>query len=435
MNKYINHLIETKGFLGLCNRFGQILHRFGFTPKKIDNCLETFIHITNEFGYKPTLCITATLFKNYPNLIHKLNNSKAELALHGFIHTDYKFLSKEKINNHLIKGKEIFKRNKTPLFGFRFPYLSYDQRALDIFGGADFLWSSNSIIYWDILDKYKFKKKNWVKFQRIIKNLYIVKDSSDYLSLPKQEDGYVEIPVSIPDDEILIDRLGIHNEKEIYHIWREILIKTYNRGELFTMQTHHERVPFFKNALKTLLREIQDFSPGIWIATLKEIAEWWKEKKFFNFQITNHDNDYYHIKANCSDKATILVKKSNPSQPASSLFENYYIINDLNFTVKSMKKPFIGVAEDSPPKLINFLREEGFILEKSSTGKNYAIFLENFNNFKEIHKKKLIEIIELSPYPIVRFWRWPHKAKSSMSITGDIDSITIFDFIRRYVLF
>ena len=106
--KYAGHLVKTKGLLGLFTRSRQIFQRFGITSKKIEQQLETFIDITGEFDCKPTLCITAILLDSYPELIDRLNHRKVELALPGFVHTDYKILSQEKIDNHLFKAKKIF---------------------------------------------------------------------------------------------------------------------------------------------------------------------------------------------------------------------------------------------------------------------------------------------------------------------------------------
>lgn len=435
--KYTEHLLRTKGFLGLYYRSRQILQRFGITSKKIENCLDTFINITtDEFGYNPTLCVTAILLDKYPKIIEKLDHKKAEMGIHGYIHTDYKILSEKRINDDLQKAKSTFKKHGIPLVGIRFPYLSWNNKTLRTIKDKDILWSSNQIICWDVLDKNSILKGSWSNFQRVIKNLYVTtRYSSNYLSLPRRIYDFVEIPISLPDDEIIIDRLGITKDTEIAQIWQKILKESNRRGELFTLQTHHERVPFFQNALRLLLKEVYSLEGKIWVASLGEISKWWREKNEFNFKITNKENNYYHIKANCLDKATILVKKTNNRDISAPLLNNYQIINNKEFSIKCDKKPIIGIAEHSPQELINFLHEEGFMVEAGLNKNNYAVYLGDYHTFNTKNEKELIDTIELSPFPLIRFWRWPNNAQSAFAITGDIDGITLFDFLNRYLSF
>jgi len=46
------------------------------------------------------------------------------------------------------------------------------------------------------------------------------------------------------------------------------------------------------------------------------------------------------------------------------------------------------------------------------------------------HFEKLIRLDEF-PGPLVRFGVWPHGNRSALSITGDIDALTIWDFLNR----
>ncbi|MGA1869147.1 MAG: polysaccharide deacetylase family protein [bacterium] len=432
---YTGHIFKTKGFPGAFSRLGQIINRFGVTSKKIDNCLDTFINITDEFGYNPTLCATAILLDSHSEVLQKLNQRNAEVAIHGYIHTDYTTLSEEEINDHFKKSKELFKNYSIPFSGFRFPYLSYNELSLNAVRRNGFLWSSNQAICWNVLDKNTIAQEKWENFQRVIDTLYTTRDASNYLSLPKIEEDCVDIPVSVPDDEIIIDRLGITDERGIGQIWHKILDASYVRGELFTLQSHHERVPFYGSALRSLLKKAKDLSPKVWIVPLKEIAAWWKEKDEFNFQITSQKKGCYHIKAHCSPRATILVKKPHTGDSSSTLFDHYNLIKEREFDITSDKKPIIGIAHHSPQGLINFLRQEGFMTEVSSDRDEYALYLDTYYTFNADDEKKLIDIIEDSPSPLLRFWRWPNKAQSALSITGDIDSITLIDFVRRYLAF
>jgi hypothetical protein len=101
--------------------------------------------------------------------------------------------------------------------------------------------------------------------------------------------------------------------------------------------------------------------------------------------------------------------------------------------MESPVRPAVGVAEDTSPQAIGFLKDEGFVVETGRERDEYALFLDNLTDFDESHEKAVIESVEQSALPLVRFWRWPEGARSAMAVTGDIDSITLIDFAMRVV--
>ena len=76
-------------------------------------------------------------------------------------------------------------------------------------------------------------------------------------------------------------------------------------------------------------------------------------------------------------------------------------------------------------KTASLLVALGFLVVGSS-----MIFMSYWNN-TEGTEKRIVEEIEQSDAPLLRYWRWPDKARSAMSVTGDIDSVTLSDFVLR----
>ena len=87
--------------------------------------------------------------------------------------------------------------------------------------------------------------------------------------LTRFKDGFIEIPVSIPDDEAMVERLGITQGKDISAIWGDILQKTYDRGDLLTLQLHPERISLCETALNDTVKQSRRFDPPVWVATLR----------------------------------------------------------------------------------------------------------------------------------------------------------------------
>ena len=74
---------------------------------------------------------------------------------------------------------------------------------------------------------------------------------------------------------------------------------------------------------------------------------------------------------------------------------------------------------------------EGHIVERSVDRGAYGIYLESVDVSDEAGKKTVIDQIENSSAPLVRLWRWPNGARSCLVVSGDIDSITLVDFMMR----
>jgi hypothetical protein len=60
--------------------------------------------------------------------------------------------------------------------------------------------------------------------------------------------------------------------------WLEILRRTYELGELFSLSLHPERIYFCEEAFRAVLSRARSLSPIVWIARLDEIASWWRSR-------------------------------------------------------------------------------------------------------------------------------------------------------------
>ena len=383
-----------------------------------------------SYNCVPSFPITAHILKRYPRLIQRLVVKEVDFAIHGYVHSDYTKLSSKNLIEHFAKSIKIFKSLNIPFCGFRCPYLKWNEEVLEVIGNLNFSWDSSQVIIWDFFKGGEVSSEKWKNYQKILSQ-YRHSDAPNCIMRPALKKNFVEIPVSLPDDDILIDRLGITNEEIIENIWEKILMATYEQGELFTLQLHPERINFCVNALESILKKARKLNPPIWIASLNDIAKWWKEKKDFSLEINERQKNRYQVKAKCSKRATILIKYSGDNNSQNDFFDGYEVTDNDMFFIESSTKPIVGISENSPIALSNFLKEEGIPFEVSNNKNKYGIYLGNFNNFSECDGREVLDIINHSSSPLVRFWRWPEKAKSTLAITGDIDAITSMDFIMR----
>jgi hypothetical protein len=389
--------------------------------------LDQYINILREHNISPTFPITAGILERHPQIVKKYSNDGVEFAIHGYQHTDYSRLSEGKLLQHLEKSVELFKKNNITFFGFRFPYLKYDKKCLDVLSKFPIKWDSSSSIYWDVISDVKVENMNWRNYEDML-NQYDYKNSSSHISLPRDHGNLLEIPVSLPDDDLL-ERLGVKGNGLAEEIWGGILAQTYLRGELFALQLHPERIFLFREALVSLIESSRQFSPRVWIAIMGDIYKWWTEKKTFSVNLNEKGNGVYEVEAKCSAQATVLVKSNGFEN--GKFYHGFDIVKERRFSIKGQRRPVIGIPNESSPELVEFLRNEGFIFEPGNEKEKYSVYLDRFKTFSEKDETEALRIIHSTNSPLIRFWRWPFGYKSALTITGDIDALTSADFFSR----
>lgn len=426
-------LSKSRGARNLLSRMGTVLARFGFSPRRFRKLLDQYCSLTRELGCVPTFPITAVVLKRHPALIREFSEAGIEFAVHGNIHVDHGVLSLEEQTRHFRKAIETFKECRLPFVGFRAPYLRVNEQTFRALGDVGFPYDSSYAFHWDVVDRTEHKEESWNEYQRVL-DFYKSRPAEDYLVLPGFFNGSVEIPVAMPDDEIADERLGIAGEKgRIGDIWRAIAEKTYASGELFTIQLHPERIMSCGGALAATIKLARKYEPPVWIATLREIAEWWQERAGFVFHVESHDRGRYCIRAECSQRATVLVKNGRVNVPVGKWYGGYSAVTAREFTLESPARPVIGVKPGSSAEAVAFLRSEGYLVEPGDRPNDYSLYLDKLEQFARTDEKKLAQRIDQSDAPLVRYWRWPGGARSAMSVTGDIDSVTLMDFVLRII--
>jgi peptidoglycan/xylan/chitin deacetylase (PgdA/CDA1 family) len=407
-----------------------VLARFGISAKRFERLLNQYYVVTRNVGCVPTFPITAVILKRHPKMIRELYKQGVEFAVHGYVHIDYGVPTLGEQVKHFQKAIDTFEECQVPFTGFRAPFLRLNDKTPQAISKLGFPYDSSRAVHWGVIEATKFAGSAWGEYERLL-DFYQSRQATKYLVLPRRTDGFIEIPVSMPDDEAMVERLGIIDRNEISRIWRTILERTYDIGELFTVQLHPERISYCEEALTDVIRQAKGLNPPVWVATLREIAEWWQERDKFAFEVHPRGDGKYRVKADCSERATVLLKNGKVNVPVDKWFDGYQSINARDFILESPVRPVIGVGRDSAPAAVSFLQSEGYIVEPGDQPDGYAIYLGNLAQFGEAGEKPLSQEIEQSAAPLLRYWRWPDRARSALSVTGDIDSITLMDFVLR----
>jgi len=431
MSNPITLAFKAKGLTTLITRSRTICSRYGLTPAKMDRALHLFSQILEQFDCGASLALTAIVLNRHRQIISNYLNRNIEFLVHGYKHIDYSRLPLDEQIAHLRCARAAFAAAGVPAVGFRSPYLRHTPQLDAAVEAAGFSFVSNQTIMWDILDREITTPYALDSYQRAI-HFYNPWSPDEQLSLPRFNGQVVEIPVSLPDDEILVDRLQGNPNDLIKNVWQTILHQNYRREELFTMMFHPERIGLCADGFSTVLAEARSLKPAVWLARLEEIATWWREYVQTTTNLKQNPDGTWHLAVTGPTGISILAREVEILGKSEPWADNYRLINEPTCLIRASTRPFVGVSPRCPPTMLDFLRQHGYIFQVSDKAHLYPVYL-NRTDFSLRDRRPLMSQIEHNSGPLVRLGRWPAGARSALSITGDIDALTLWDYGLRLI--
>ena len=418
---------EIRGPKFIWQRGKSLLERYDLKPEKAMDRIKDCVAELTEVNCAPTFFTPGIIVQRYPQFICSLQDAGVEIAVHGYHHINLRDLPVAVAVEQLMRAAHTFQRFGFETHGFRCPYMGCtDELVVSIPAGV-FGYSSNQSIYWgNVEDTYH---QDDHLFFDTLKKFYKPNDSSQKYCLPWMFSGMVEIPVCVPDDLQLYDGLQLDNAS-MADAWNRVLQRTYQRGELFNLLFHTELASILNHQFCTLIRQAQRYQPGVWIACLREINDWWREKSRFSVEITAGPASL-RLNFACSPRATILVRGIDCVKSTPIWDGNYHKLQSIILDVPAKPRPFVGLAADAPEGTVSFLRDQGYLLDAGETARSCGIYLDNESLGKLDNEVELVNAIEASSAPLVRFWRWPNGMKSALCITGDLDALSLYDYASR----
>ena len=404
--------VRSKGLGGYVARFGTIASRFGFGELEMRRALDRYVAVTESVGALPTFAIPAVVLSRHSALVGEYVRRGVEFAVHGFVHADHFTLSAEQQARDLARAVTRFRDDGIDVAGFRGPYLRYANSTNEVLRHLGFAYHSSQAIHHAVLDASHL---NSDKYRRAL-SFYRAWDADRVVSRPRDIDGLLHIPVTIPDDEILVDRLGLHADEQIA-AWRSILESSHSRGELFTVQLHPERIHHCERALRSVLSDARALG-DVWIAQLRDVAAWWNLRRTARVEIQTSARGGYTARLRGTRPLSLVVTRPGRSPEFIPTEE----------IVELESNPAIGLSPEAPEAVATFLRDEGYVVERSPERGRFGMFLRPGDGWSE---RSLLTAIAGAAGPVVRIARWPAGRRSALAVTGDIDSITYGDFMLR----
>jgi peptidoglycan/xylan/chitin deacetylase (PgdA/CDA1 family) len=438
VTQILKHFVATKGVFRAAERSGQIVARFAFGRRRFEAMIESLQRDIAFPSVKITFCVTASVLGQHADLIRRLQTLGHEFAAHGYFHTDVAKKARVEQDEILSRSYRAFQDSELPVFGFRCPYLSYNQDTLDALNASPFVYTSHDVVLWE--DTIASGGQD-ADFLRRLWDLYHIIPAEHMPIRPRMIDRLVEIPLTGPDDEMLFERSRVRAPEALVEVWSEVLDRCHARGELYHLLFHPERFPYLERAISQLILKARTQPEPVWFCSLRELAQWWKERDRARWAVESDPSGECRAWIRVPAGGTVIRQQHGVTTPRPVYRDDVEALpiarrgESLAFAAGGSRRELIGLSPRCDRRVADFLTEEGFPVERSEQPDLYSFYLDGYGTFRDNERVSLLEQIEKCPHPILRLWRWPFQARSAFTISSDVDSISLGDFVQRAIHF
>lgn len=444
----VSYSLRTKGVVAFSRRLGTVFTRFGVSEGRTRRSLESMMAALQPYHAAPTFFIPASVLERSPSLIRRIQRVGAEIGIHGYVHNDYRTLTQDAQANQTRQAITVFNREHVTFEGFRNPYLGWDEASLEVFRACGFRYDSNEAVIHDVVPVNELAPALADSFARSLK-LFQAIPCTEYNLRPHSEDGLARIPLSIPDDEMLYDRLQITDSQRLGDVWRAVMRRVYDLGGIYVLNLHPERGLLARGALDLLLRQADELALPVWVTRLRDVSDWWCERAATTLRVTSVGDGHWRIALTGSPRATLLTRHLTVEDAATAPWpDGDSAVAGQACTVAAAAFPGVALSQRSTGEVERMLREQGYAVmrvasEAQASGSVYVDRPDGLGATRAERQQAasaLVRQIEQGAAPLARIGLWPDGRRAALSITGDIDSVTIQDFflrileVRRYAV-
>jgi peptidoglycan/xylan/chitin deacetylase (PgdA/CDA1 family) len=228
------------------------MFRFHSIPFSI--LLRNMFNMLEPCKAKFTFPIIASIAAKNPELTREILSHGHEVAVHGFKHLNYSYLTEQQQEDDIKKALNTFKAMGIQVFGFRAPYNTYSKDTPKLLEKHGFLW--------DIGIGYNPKYREGISpFRAKIDN---------------HESSFVCIPLNKWSDDLMIDMRGFSSH-QIAEILRHVIKEVSEKGGVVMFDLHPIRIgqPKYVAALKSVVEYGTELNG--WFPTVTEAVNYWSK--------------------------------------------------------------------------------------------------------------------------------------------------------------
>jgi Polysaccharide deacetylase len=407
----------------LAARLRAIVQRYGLTSQWAKERARRCLRTLEPYGLQPTFATPGAVVESDPAFFQELSDAGAEVAIHGYDHADFRRLSSSQARWQFEKAIEAYERSGIPFEGFRCPYLSYTPEVRAVLPDGAFAYSSNTAIARQVV---RLDAEDPI-FTQLARN-YRAAPSDDVVCAPSFDGPLVELPASVPDDLQLCDGLGLGNDG-LRRAWTAMLEEAHSRGELFAPLFHPEAYDLLDAAMDGLLQAAHALRPSVWLTQLRDVARWWRERETFRARWVSRE-DGLSIEFDCGERATVLARGWRWTGNPREWDGGWSVIDERRVHIDDGTRPFVGLT-GVDPGTVAFLKEQGYVVDDGEHPERCSVCLSGREVEELGSRRALVEHIERSKTPLLRYSPWPAESKSALCIAGDLDALSLRSYARR----
>jgi hypothetical protein len=148
----VSFSIRTKAMSNFARRLRTVFTRFGFSDAPTRRALDIVIDSLQRSNAVPTFFIPAVVLRRHPAFIAEVARYGTEIGIHGYVHNDYHYLSKDEQYKQTKQAISVFEGAQIPYHGFRNPYLGWTAESLHVFAALGLTYESNEAVIHDDID-------------------------------------------------------------------------------------------------------------------------------------------------------------------------------------------------------------------------------------------------------------------------------------------
>ena len=407
---------HSRGPRNALTRLFTIVERFGISPRKSEVNLSTLMGVVERHGVRPTLAVTAIATLRHPDIMRALQDRGAEMAAHGYVHNDYASLSAEQQRRQMQAARTTLEGLGLAIRGWRCPYSRWNGDTLTALVAAGFEYDATPVYHWPAYQRERIPLSEEAKedYQRFI-DLSSAHDALTHVVLPTLVEGLVQLPMSIPQDEDMVDRLHLDIDS-MSRVWIRMIRDTRERGEIFVMCVHPERAALVAASLDAALDEARRMG-DVWIAPCGEIADWWRARDKAQMTVEPAAHGCWRIAVTGPDAM-------------ETTYASYTLTGEGTITVPASRKPVVHCCLAWPDATRQRLHDAGYHVEHGGDPVGYALDLDAALPLSS-PADTVVRHVREHAGELVRLNPWPAGFRSCLSITADIDALTLYDFAMR----
>jgi peptidoglycan/xylan/chitin deacetylase (PgdA/CDA1 family) len=397
---------------------------YGLSTRRAKRRVLECVELLARYDARPMFATPGRVLEAERDFFVALAERGVELAPHGYDHLDFRRLGTERARLEFERSCAAFEGVGVPFTGFRCPYLSFDETVAPALPSGQFVYGSNMAIRWQ--PRIELDAPTGA-VARQLASFYQASPSERFTSRPRLADGIVEIPATLPDDFELTIARGSGAEG-VAAAWTDVLDQVAERGELFAPLFHPEAYDHCATAFEQALDRARRSDGAMWTPTLAEIGAWWTARAQAVVTIAD-DPGGLRVEIDADPRATVLVRGCGAA-PTRAWGEGWDALTGTAFVLPGPTRPVVGLAAGVPESAAAILREEGFVVEPAS--ERSAVVLDEAAGVDFGDEVALLGHVEASAGPLVRVWRWPDGARSVVTVAGDLDALSITDYLARF---